>query len=39
MKVLKTYKLFANLKKCQFYKNEVCFLGNIVLVQRVKMED
>ena len=29
--VLRRHGLFANLKKCQFHKNEVCFLGYIVL--------
>ena len=37
--VLRRQKLFANPKKYQFYKNEVCFLGCIVLVQAVRMED
>ena len=31
--------LFANLKKCQFYQNEVCFLGYIVSAQGVQIED
>ena len=29
--VLKRHGFFANLKKCQFHKNKVCFLGYIVL--------
>ena len=29
--VLRRYRLFANLKKCQFCKDEVCFLNYIVL--------
>ena len=29
---LRRYKLFANLKKCQFHKDKVCFLGYIVSV-------
>ena len=37
--VLKRHGLFANLKKCRFYKDKVCFLGYIVLAQEVKMED
>ena len=37
--VLRRYGLFANLKKCQFYKDEVCFLGYIVSAQGVRMED
>ena len=28
--VLRRYRFFANLKKCQFHKDEVCFLGYIV---------
>ena len=28
--VLKRHGFFANLKKCQFYKDEVCFLGYFV---------
>ena len=31
--------LFANLKKCRFHKNEVCFLGYIVSAQGVKIEE
>ena len=27
--VLRRYELFANLKKCQFHKDEVCFLGYV----------
>ena len=37
--ILRRHRLFANLKKCQFYKDEVCFLGYIVLVQKVKIKD
>ena len=37
--ILKKYKLFANLKKCRFYKDEVYFLSYIILAQRVKMKD
>ena len=37
--VLRRHGLFANLKKCQFHKNEVYFLGYIVSAQRVRMED
>ena len=37
--ILKKHWLFANLKKCQFYKDEVCFLGYITLAQRVRIED
>ena len=31
--------LFANLKKCQFYKGKVCFLGYVVSAQGVLIED
>ena len=31
--------LFANLKKCQFYKNKVSFLGYVVLSQGIPIED
>ena len=37
--ILRRHRLFANLKKCWFHKDEICFLGYIVLAQRVKMED
>ena len=37
--VLQRHRLFANLKKCQFHKNKVRFLGYVVLAQRVRMED
>ena len=36
---MQRHKLFANLKKCQFYKNEVYFLGYIGLAQEVKIKD
>ena len=31
--------LFANLKKCRFYKDEVRFLGYVVLSQGIRIED
>ena len=37
--VIRRNRLFANLKKCQFHKDEVCFLGYIVSAQGVRMED
>ena len=37
--VLRRHRLFANLKKCQFYKDKVCFLSYIVLAQGVRIED
>ena len=30
LNVLKRHRLFTNLKKYRFYKNEICFLGYIV---------
>lgn len=37
--ILEKYKLFINLKKFQFYKNKVCFLDYIILIQKVKIKD
>ena len=37
--ILRRYRLFANLKKCCFHRDKVCFLGYIVSAQRVRMED
>ena len=31
--------LFANLKKCRFYKNEMQFLGYVLLSQSIRIED
>ena len=39
LKKLRKNRLFANLKKCRFHKNKVCFLGYVVSVQRVQMEE
>ena len=36
---MRKHGLFAKLKKCQFSKNKVCFLGYVVSVQRVQIED
>ena len=38
-KELKKHGLFAHLKKCYFYKNEVCFLRYVVSAQRVQIEE
>ena len=38
-KELRKYGLFANLKKCWFYKDEVQFLGYVVSAQGVRMKD
>ena len=39
LKKLKKHSLFANLKKCQFHKNEVRFLEYVVSAHRVQMKD
>ena len=36
---LRKHSLFANLKKCRFHQDEVCFLGYVVSAQEVQMED
>ena len=38
-KKLRKNGLFANLKKCGFYKDKVCFLGYVVLAQGVQIKD
>ena len=35
---LRKYFLFANLKKCCFYQDEICFLRYIVLSKGISME-
>ena len=35
---LRKYLLFANLKKCYFYQNEVCFLGYILSSKSISIE-
>ena len=37
--VLQRHRLFANLKKCWFHKDEIYFLGYIVSAQGIRMED
>ena len=32
------HSLFANLKKCWFYQDEVCFLGYVVLLKGISLE-
>ena len=39
LEVLRKYRLYTNLKKCRFHKNEVRFLGYIVSAQGVRMEE
>ena len=36
---LRKHGLFAHLKNCCFYKNEVCFLGYVVLAQELQIEE
>ena len=36
---LRKHGLFANLKKCCFHQEEVCFLGYVVSSQRIRMEE
>ena len=35
---LQKHFFFANLKKCQFYQDEVCFLGYMVLSKKISIE-
>ena len=35
---LRKYSLFANLKKCRFHQDEVCFLGYVVSSKGISME-
>ena len=35
---LRKHSLFANLKKCRFHQDEICFLGYVVLSKRISME-
>ena len=35
---LRKYSLFANLKKCYFHQDEVCFLGYVVLFKEISIE-
>ena len=35
---LRKYSLFANLKKCRFYQDEVCFLGYVVSSKGISMK-
>ena len=39
LEVLRKYGLYANLKKCRFYKDEVRFLGFVVSRDGIKMEE
>ena len=35
---LRKYSFFANLKKCHFHQDEICYLGYIVLSKDINME-
>ena len=35
---LRKYSLFANLKKCRFYQDKVCFLGYVVSSKDISIE-
>ena len=37
--VLQKHGFFANLKKCQLHKDKIYFLSNVMLAQKVKIED
>lgn len=37
--VLRKYGFIANLKKCRFHKDEICFLGYVISSQGIKMQD
>ena len=30
--------LFANMKKCRFYQNEICFLKYVVLLKKINIK-
>lgn len=36
--VLRKHSLFANLKKCYFYKNKICFLSYVVSTQKIRIK-
>lgn len=37
--VLKKHGFFANLNKCHFYINEICFFGYVILTQEIKIKE
>ena len=37
--ILKKYRFFINLQKFYIYKNKICFLGYVILVQKMKIAD
>ena len=39
LEVLRKYGLYANLKKCRFYKDEVRFLGFVISRNSIRMEE
>ena len=36
---LKKFSLFANLNKCRFHQEEICFLGYVVSSKAIRIED
>ncbi len=36
---LRKHGLYANLKKCQFYEDEIQFLSFVISAQRIKIEE
>ena len=36
---LQKHSLYVNLKKCQFYKNEILCLGFVISTQNIKIEE
>ena len=39
MEQLRKFLLFANLKKCRFYQDKAWFLGYVVSLKGIRMED
>ena len=39
LEILQRRGLFAGLKKCQFRKNQICFLGYLILALKIKIKD
>ena len=37
--ILQIYRFFANLKKCQFHKDKICFLDYIILAKEIRIKD
>ena len=39
LKQLRKFSLFANLKRCRFYQEEIWFLGYVVSLKDIRIED